>query len=58
MENFDVVHSCVWNADPKDKDEYEILEGSCIDYRLPNVIRDAAHRYVLWNNTLTIDFAR
>ena len=58
MHGFDVVRRRVWDADPEDCEEYEVLEGASVDILLTHAERDEAHRYVLRNNTLTATFYR
>ena len=55
MEGYDVIQTRVWDA--KDSDEYEVVEGADTNHRLTNALRDEAHRYVLWNNTLIVQYA-
>lgn len=58
MHGFDVVRRRVWDADPEDCAEYEVLEGAPTDIMLTRAQRDAAHKYVLQNCTLTAFFFR
>ena len=58
MHGFDVVRRRVWDADPEDCAEFEVLEGAGVDYTLDRAQRDAIHKYVLRNNTLTAPLYR
>ena len=58
MHGFDVVRRRVWDADPEDCDEFEELEGGSTDFTLSRVQRDAIHKFVLRNNTLTAPYYR
>ena len=58
MHGYDVVRRRVWDADPKDCEEFEVLEGAGPDYKLTRAQRDAIHQYVLRNNTLTEPYFR
>ena len=56
MHGFDVVRQRVQDADLKDCGEFEVLEGASIDIILTRAQRDAIHKFVLRNNTLTTPF--
>ena len=58
MHGFDVVRRRVWDADPEDCEEFEVLEGATTDYKLSRLERDAIHRFVLRNSTLTEPYYR
>ena len=58
MHGFDVVRRRVWDADPEDCEEFEVLEGASTDYSLSRAQRDAIHKFVLRNNTLTAHLYR
>ena len=58
MHGFNVVRRRVWDADPEDSAEYEVLEGAPSDYSLTRAQRDAIHKFVLRNNTLTASYYR
>ena len=58
MHGFDVVRRRVWNADPEDCAEFEVLEGAPTVVILSQSERDAAHKYVLRNSTLTAAYYR
>src|SRR5436305_632197 len=51
MYGFDVVGRRVWDANPEDCAEYEVLEGGYVDFNLSQAQRDAIHKFVLRNNT-------
>lgn len=53
MHGFDVVRRRVWDADPEDCAEFEVLQGAPVDFTLSRTQRDAIHKFVLRNNTLT-----
>ena len=53
MHGYDVVRRRVWDADPEDSAEFEVLEGAPTEVTLSRAERDAAHRYILRNSTLT-----
>ena len=58
MHGFDVVRRRVWDADPEDCEEFEVLEGGYVDVTLSRSERDALHMFVLRNNTLTAPYYR
>ena len=58
MDGFDVVKRWVWEADPEDSDEYELVEGASTNILLLKQILKAAHMYVLRNNTLMVPYYR
>ena len=58
MHGFDVVRRRIWDADPEDSAEFEVLEGATTDVILSRMKRDAAHRFVLRNSTLTTSYYR
>ena len=58
MHGFDVVRRRVWDADPEDCEEFEVLQGGYIDVTLTRAQRDSMHKFVLRNNTLTAPFYR
>ena len=58
MHGFDVVRRRVWDADPEDCAEFEELEGGHTDIVLTRAQRDAIHKFVLRNNTLTASYYR
>ena len=58
MHGYDVVRRRVWDADPEDCAEYEVLEGAAVDITLTRAQRDSAHKYVLRNSTLTASYYR
>ena len=47
MHGFDVVRSRVWDGDPEDCAEFEVLEGAATEVLLSRAKCDAAHKYVL-----------
>ena len=58
IHGFDVVRRRVWDADPEDCAEYEVLEGAATEVILSRAQRDSVHMYVLRNNTLTYPYYR
>ena len=58
IHGFDVVRRRVWDADPEDCAEFEVLEGAPTEVTLSRGERDSAHKYILRNNTLTAPFYR
>ena len=58
MHGFDVVRRRVWDADREDCEEFEVLEGASTEVLLSRAERDAAHKYVLRNSTLTTAYYR
>ena len=58
MHGFDVVRRRVWDADPEDSEEFEVLEGASVDFSFDRAQRDAIHKFVLRNNTLTATLYR
>ena len=58
MHGFDVVRRRVWDADPEDSAEFEVLEGAPVDFILTRPQRDSMHKFVLRNNTLTAPLYR
>ena len=58
MHGFDVVRRRVWDADPEDCEEFEVLEGAPVNVTLTRAERDSLHRFVLRNNTLTAAYYR
>ena len=56
MHGFDVVRRRVWDADPEDCEEFEVLEGASAQITLTRTERDSMHRFVLRNNTLTSSY--
>lgn len=58
MHGFDVVRGRVWDVDPEHCAEFEVLEGAAVDITLTRAQRDAIHKFVLRNNTLTAPFYR
>ena len=58
MHGFDVVRRRVWDADPEDSVEFEVLEGAPSNVLLSRAERDATHKYVLRNDTLTSSYYR
>ena len=58
MHGFDVVRRRVWDADPEDCEEFEVLEGAAVEVTLSRSQRDAMHKFVLRNNTLTAAYYR
>ena len=58
MHGFDAVRRRVWDADPEDREEFEVLEGAPVSITLTRSERDAIHRFVLRNNTLTAPYYR
>ena len=58
MHGFDVVRRRVWDADPEDCAEYEVLEGASTEVLLSRAQRDLAHKYVVRNSTLTYPYFR
>ena len=52
MEGYDTVRRHVWDANPEDGDDYEVLEGAVSDMVLSKKLRNEAHLFVLRNNTL------
>ena len=47
MHNYDVVRTRIWDANPKDSDEYKVPDGGSIHHMLLDGFQDEAHRYVL-----------
>lgn len=58
MHGYDVVRRRVWDADPEDSAEFEVLEGASKDVFLTRAQRDQAHKYVIRNSTLTAAYYR
>ncbi|KAG0594559.1 hypothetical protein M758_UG088300 [Ceratodon purpureus] len=56
MQGFNVVRRRVWDADPEDTAEFEVLEGGFTEVTLSRGEHDAAHKYILRNNTLTASY--
>ena len=56
MHGFDVVRRKVWDTNPEDCEEFEVLEGGYVYITLTRAERDALHMYVLRNNTLTTPY--
>ena len=53
MHGFDIIRRRVWDVDPQDCEEFEVLEGASVNIILTREERDCLHRFVLQNNTLT-----
>ena len=56
LHGFDAVRRRIWDADPEDSSEFEVLEGAAVDVILSRSERDALHRFILRNNTLTAPY--
>ena len=56
MQGFEVVRRRVWDADPEDSDEFEVLEGAAVNITLSRADRDALHKFILRNSTLTAPY--
>ena len=58
MHGYEAVRRRIWNEDPEDCEEYEVLEGAAVDVILSRSERDALHKFVLRNSTLTATLYR
>lgn len=58
MHGYDVVTRRVWDADPEDCAEFEVLQGASTEVTLSRAERDSIHKFVLRNNTLTAPLYR
>lgn len=58
MDGFEEVRRRVWDSNPEDCDDYEVMEGAANKAHLSTKLRDVAHLYVLRNNTLMLPYYR